>query len=670
MSSPARSQIRPQLRPQTTVEILDSAANLLRLSWAQWLTLSSVGTVPLCVLILVYVHWIGTMHAGTDASAFYVGTSWWALAMTVAWTVNTLARAAVTASVLGAVRGEGMEAGDAWRAALKVSAGSAFIGLVAFVAAWVAGSCVLIPGVILMSGWWVARPTLMEEGRPFAASLRRSWKLTAGYRGRALGLWVLFLVLWAMTALNMHLVTKFMLETGAGMLGIDTSSARLFLTPGNVVYLAFLMVLGFAILDPLKTAMDALFYLDIRIRREGADLQERLRALGAGGMAGIAVLVIGLGLLSPIPALAVTPQEYAARLRTLRQEIERAPKPSAIPEGRLREIQGQVIQLPGGQKQSAENGGIARSARTWSTPEEKSAVVRRLEGLERSLGVGNSPIAAPPPPGASGTAPDPPSGSLPVPAANDAKQSLQQLLTEPEFQPLAERTELKELMKNVRLPDTKNWWQGLWKWIQNNLFKPPKMPQPPQVTPPRGPNWDLSWLQPALYVVLALAGVFLLVLLIRWIIERPVREEPGQSTMARAEVLEQASATENALDHTVDEWELFAQQWLGRGDIRQAIRALYLATLVHLHRERRIDYNRALTNWIYVRQFRGEGDQKGVFQSLTRTFDEVWYGERAMGEELYRVFEQGVRTLGTPAPASRPGIRTSGMTPSGRSVGG
>ena len=113
------------------------------------------------------------------------------------------------------------------------------------------------------------------------------------------------------------------------------------------------------------------------------------------------------------------------------------------------------------------------------------------------------------------------------------------------------------------------------------------------------------------------------------------------------------------------EWELFAQEWLGRGDIRQAVRALYLATLVHLHRERRIDYNRALTNWIYVRQFRGESEQKGIFTRLTRTFDEVWYGDRPLGEELYRAFEQGVRALGTPAPTGMAGMRTAGRPAGG-----
>ncbi|HTE17656.1 MAG TPA: DUF4129 domain-containing protein, partial [Armatimonadota bacterium] len=155
------------------------------------------------------------------------------------------------------------------------------------------------------------------------------------------------------------------------------------------------------------------------------------------------------------------------------------------------------------------------------------------------------------------------------------------------------------------------------------------------------------------WVLLAGVVLFLLALLVRWFVERPMRGDATPATVAAEAPPLEASATENALDHTVDEWELFAQQWLGRGDVRQAIRALYLATLVHLHRERRIDYNRAFTNWVYVRQFRGETDHKGVLRKLTQTFDEVWYGERQCGEEHYRAFEQGARALGTPAPVGR-----------------
>jgi hypothetical protein len=103
----------------------------------------------------------------------------------------------------------------------------------------------------------------------------------------------------------------------------------------------------------------------------------------------------------------------------------------------------------------------------------------------------------------------------------------------------------------------------------------------------------------------------------------------------------------------VDEWEQFARQWLTRGDVRQAIRALYLATLVHLHRERRIDYNKAYTNWMYVRQFHGEAEHQGTLSQLTRMFDEVWYGDRAYGSEQYYTFERGVRQLGTPAPVQQ-----------------
>ena len=248
-----------------------------------------------------------------------------------------------------------------------------------------------------------------------------------------------------------------------------------------------------------------------------------------------------------------------------------------------------------------------------------------------------------PPKGPEKGAPDGAAG-----AVVDPKETLKSLLQEPEFQPLAERDELRGLVKSIDLGKTKNWWDAFVNWIRKVLLKPAQ----PKV---QTPNWQPPDLRVPIYVVLGIGVLFVLALLARWFVERPLKAEARMAVVANAEKPPlAASATENALDHTVDEWEQFAAQWLSRGDVRQAIRALYLATLVHLHRERRIDYNRAFTNWVYVRHYRGEAEDQGTLRRLTRMFDEVWYGEREYDEAQYRSFEQGARALGTPAPGTEP----------------
>jgi hypothetical protein len=615
------------MRPLTTVEILDAALLSLRRNWVQFYATSGLGTAPLAVLVMGYFLWLGTLVEGTDDAVFYTGTGIWALCMTLAWSFNSIARGAVLAAAVADARGDPLTMGQAWRAAAKHGAGNVFVGLTGFSAAFAAGTCLAAPGVFLALTWWVARPSLMVEGRPFAAALRRSWRLTEGYRGKAFGLWLLLLLLWVLGTLSLHLSVEFAVGTAAGLLGIDTSGVTQHLRFANQAYTVFLLAVLFVLMDPVKTAMDAMFYLDLRIRREGADLQERLRRLQTQAAAAAAVLV---ALLACGPAGAVTTQDYAAKVRALRSRVQAAEGPGQVDPALLGDLRHQLVEMPGGQKLTVRNPWLDEGLESWESGKGKTALLSRLEALERSLaGVsdgGQPATPLPPPEGVEG----------------DPGPALRQLLQEPEFQRLAERSELRELAKRFDLSQPRTWWESFVDWIRKTLFRPAQ----PRVS---APTWSWPDATPVVWVILAVVVLFLLALLVKFIIERPAPEDAREAAVGAAPPLE-ASATENALDHSVDEWELFARQWLSRGDVRQAIRALYLATLVHLHRERRIDYNRAFTNWVYVRQFRGEAEQKGTLRRLTSAFDEVWYGERPCGEEQYRAFEKGVRDLGTPAP--------------------
>lgn len=630
------------LRPLNTVEMLDAAWLVVRRHWLPLFAASTVGTVPLAALLIGYFLWLGRLVGEVENRDFYQGTAWWALMMAAAWTVHSVSRAAVTRLALQALRREPVDAGAAWTEARRSAPGSAFIGLVGFSLAWFGATCLLVPGLLLVMGWWVGRPVLLEERRPYLAALRRSWRLTEGYRFRALGLWLLLVGTWILAVLNLHLLLQLLLGVAADFLGLELSGLRPRLSLGNQAYTLFLTAVVLVVLDPIKTVVDALFYLDLRIRREGADLHARLQGLRAG--AGLASVLF---LLAATPAAAVPVDAYVEQVQAVRRQIHAAGGPRAVDPKSIEGLGRATVELPGGQPVPVDNSWITDGLKAWErgeggeAREQKVTLLRRLDALERSLRGLGAPLPNGAPIGAE--------GALEASGGGDPKEAVKRILQEPEFQPLAERPELRELLKNVDLRQPGNWWTSFWKWVKEKLFQPAE---------PRAQtlDWrlpDLGLLEPGFYVILALAVLYLLATLVRWCIERPLREGGRAAAVASGVVPPlEASATENALDHTVDEWEVFAQQWLGQGEVRQAVRALYLATLVHLHRERKIEYNRALTNWIYVRQFRGESEQRRTLRQLTQVFDEVWYGERACGDEVYRRFEEGVRTLGTPAPAA------------------
>lgn len=87
-----------------------------------------------------------------------------------------------------------------------------------------------------------------------------------------------------------------------------------------------------------------------------------------------------------------------------------------------------------------------------------------------------------------------------------------------------------------------------------------------------------------------------------------------------------ALAEGDALAYDDKTWRREAERLLGKGEIRQAYRSLYLSLLSGLHGQGRIAFVRNRTNWHYVRQFRGESGEAAEFAAMTGLFDEVWYG--------------------------------------------
>jgi hypothetical protein len=71
------------------------------------------------------------------------------------------------------------------------------------------------------------------------------------------------------------------------------------------------------------------------------------------------------------------------------------------------------------------------------------------------------------------------------------------------------------------------------------------------------------------------------------------------------------------------------------GDARGALRALYLATLFALDRNRLIEYEPSRTNWQYLRSL-PQGDVRQAFAAFTRIFDHKWYGHEPATLDDYR----------------------------------
>ncbi|MFS0706473.1 glycerophosphoryl diester phosphodiesterase membrane domain-containing protein, partial [Cellulomonas sp. 179-A 9B4 NHS] len=107
-------------------------------------------------------------------------------------------------------------------------------------------------------------PALVLEGKPFRATVARAWRLTRGSFWRLFGTYLLA------TLLVTVVTSLFLVPAGilAGLLTGVTGSATV-----TVVLTAVGSVVGLTVSTSFLAALVALLYVDVRMRREGLDLE-------------------------------------------------------------------------------------------------------------------------------------------------------------------------------------------------------------------------------------------------------------------------------------------------------------------------------------------------------------------------------------------------------------
>ncbi len=135
------------------------------------------------------------------------------------------------------------------------------------------------------------------------------------------------------------------------------------------------------------------------------------------------------------------------------------------------------------------------------------------------------------------------------------------------------------------------------------------LPEPPALALPMPGGWFFLLLA-ALLVVAVLAYLV-----------SAHRPRAAASPAGASAAVSLADVRERPPAELLDEAGLLA----ARGALREALRALYLATLVALDRRRLIAFDPHRTNWQYLRAM-PRGEARRLFAEFTRIFDHKWYG--------------------------------------------
>jgi hypothetical protein len=133
----------------------------------------------------------------------------------------------------------------------------------------------VIPGIYLMCRICVATPAALLEDLGPADSIRRSFDLTRDFAGRAFMIYTLyFAIVWGVVAV-FQLPFVLLMKMSAKQ------------TPLLILWTVLNQVgnfIGSALVAPVSTIGFALFYYDLRVRKEAFDLQMMMQAIGADPM--------------------------------------------------------------------------------------------------------------------------------------------------------------------------------------------------------------------------------------------------------------------------------------------------------------------------------------------------------------------------------------------------
>lgn len=270
-----RPEVPVPLRPLSSAERLDGALRILKLAPATVSALVLVAVVPVELLAALLVRdedasLVRVLFGATIATLTDDGSGAGATGPLLFVVLDAVVLAWVAVGLAGLVTGWHVGRRDATGEVLRAAATRlpAIVGAVLLVkAAEAVGIVVLVVGALLPMTWFaVAAPVLGAEQAGPVTALRRSFRLTRRHLGSVFGTCAL--------SAGVALVLRASLSTLGGFY-VDAG------LPGEWVTVTVLGIAVRVVVDTLVAGAAVLTYLDLRVRREGLDIElaatDRLR---------------------------------------------------------------------------------------------------------------------------------------------------------------------------------------------------------------------------------------------------------------------------------------------------------------------------------------------------------------------------------------------------------
>lgn len=269
----------PRLRPLSLGEILDVAIKICLAHWRTLLKAVLVVVVPVQIVgtIVNADYTVDSFEFGAGASQTpaesleqlnqYLG------GLAIAAVLQGLAVLLATAACLRAIAQAYLGEETDWRSSLAYAwhlLPSLLLLTLLYALGLAAGFLLLIlPGIWIYVAWAFATPALLVEGLRGRNALRRSFGLVSGRWWRTFGVLIVGFVLAAVVSTVVQAV--FIIGI---VVGEDNDALVLVLS-------AIAGIAGLAVSTPFQAAVLTVLYFDLRVRKEGFDLELLAAEIGA-----------------------------------------------------------------------------------------------------------------------------------------------------------------------------------------------------------------------------------------------------------------------------------------------------------------------------------------------------------------------------------------------------
>lgn len=599
-----------ELRPRNSVALFDAALRLCVTTTGVWaITLPSGAFLVFAVFNLIEAI---TRNHELLMPVVVFTSAWLARAVSqgaachyVEQQILGTAQPSVRRSMLEAIkRAPSLVIGSAWLFALNMMLWFFTLGVgFFFIGAHVAGYAAIMRGQGSVLGLYGTCARLLGPTRHFAP-----WVRLCGLTQVLLGI-------------NLLVAVAFSLSLLHNIFGFDVTFADRFTSVDNPTWIGILVVVSFALFEPVRAATATLMLIDGRVRQEGLDLIAQVEQLPrhkrpkGTPLAVSAAMVIAL---FTLPAFGAPPSALAKRARQISDEC------------------GMRVDLTPIEKRTVSPEDQSSLARLLNRVEHRVFEQDDCDAAEADLREGLRLY-----------------GELQESGDEiDTQGKAKEILSRPEFENVVERPK-EDTQQEPEPPDEPGWFAKLMrkflKWLEQ-LFKTERKTEEPTVS---SGGTDMAGANLVMIIALVVVAAALIYILARSFSRRKVEETAlDESGGLNQQPLEKDAMS--ALSKPPETWAGLADELAARGEFREAIRHLYLALLSRLHRDGVIDYDPTLSNWEYLFAFKGASVLKAGFKELTRRFDFAWYGNEGVDSMAWSVFRRTAEPMLAPAAEGAP----------------